>query len=134
MLAQYQHFPSPGHLNAAKYALWYLKGTKSKGITLSSKSNQTLQTYIKFPIVSDKITAITDANWGPQDQSLPTKYSNKEITLHKSRSISGYTIYVNGLIHWNSKRQTVIAASTTESETNNQRSCKRNSSHQKHSC
>ena len=116
MLAQYQHFPSPGHLEAAKYVLRYLKGTKSKGITLSSKNNQTLQSFIKFPIVNDKIAAITDANWGPQDQSLPTKRSSQEIALHKTRSISGYAIYVNGLLHWNSKRQTITAASTTESE------------------
>ena len=116
MLAQYQHYPSPGHLESAKYVLRYLKGTKSKGITLSSKINSTLQSFVKYPIINDKITAITDANWGPQDQSLPSKYAKQEIALHKTRSISGYAIYVNGLIHWSSKRQTITAASTTESE------------------
>ena len=32
MLAQYQHKPSPGHHDAAKHAIKYLKGTKTLGI------------------------------------------------------------------------------------------------------
>ena len=93
MLAQYQHYPSPGHLEAAKYVLRYLKGTKGKGITLSTKSNPTLQSFVKFPIVPDKVTAITDANWGPQDQSLPTKQLTPEIEIH---------IWIYHLCQWSS--------------------------------
>ena len=71
MLAQYQNRPTKQHLKAAKYVIKYVKGTKSRGITLSSTNTSSLHGHLHFPIHSNSIQGISDANWGPQDQSVP---------------------------------------------------------------
>ena len=55
-------------------------------------------------------------NWGPQDASKPSKTNQQELDLFKTQSISGYVIWLNGPIHWQSKRQTITAHSTAEVE------------------
>jgi len=102
MIVQYQ-------TDAAKYVLWYLKGTSTLGITFSSHHNTTLASFVKFPI--------SDANWGSQDASIP-KSTNpiQEIELFKSRSISGFLIWLGGPLHWISKRQTITTHSSAEAE------------------
>eukprot|EP00558_Chaetoceros_sp_UNC1202_P008860 CAMPEP_0197252668 /NCGR_PEP_ID=MMETSP1429-20130617/62281_1 /TAXON_ID=49237 /ORGANISM="Chaetoceros sp., Strain UNC1202" /LENGTH=60 /DNA_ID=CAMNT_0042715111 /DNA_START=83 /DNA_END=262 /DNA_ORIENTATION=+ len=60
MLAKYQSQPSKGHIDAARHVVRYLKGTKSMGITFSSKDDDKLQSFLKFPIDPSKITALTD--------------------------------------------------------------------------
>ena len=117
MLAKYQANPSQGHIDAAKHVLRYVKGTKSMGITFSSKDNDKLQSFVKFPIPASQITALTDANWGPQDASIPKPgLPPVELDLFKSRSVSGYVIWLGGPMHWVSKRQTITARSSAESE------------------
>lgn len=75
-----------------------------------------MESHVKFPI-SKPVTALTDANWGPQDQSIPTKKNPpKELPLFHSRSISGFVIWFNGPLHWISKRQTITARSSAEAE------------------
>ena len=59
---------------------------------------------------------MTDANWGPQDQSTSKHASTVPLDLFKSRSISGYLLWFNGPLHWVSKRQTITARSTAEAE------------------
>ena len=56
-----------------------------------------------------------DANWGPQDASKPTK-NPPELELFKTRSLSGYLLWLNGPVHWQSKWQTITARSTAEAE------------------
>ena len=67
LLAKFTHRPSQGHIDAAIRLVKYLKGTKTRGITFSNKSNNKLSLYVNFPIIDDIATALTDANWGPQD-------------------------------------------------------------------
>ena len=56
-------------------------------------------------------------NWGPQDTSVPkVSTKSRHLPLFKSRSISGYLIWLGGSIYWQSKRQTITAHSTTEAE------------------
>ena len=115
ILAKYQNCPSHGHLQAAKYVVRYLKGTTSHGITFNSDSDHILQSFLHFPSHKQKLTGISDANWGAQDQS--TVYdSNITLELHKSRSISGHIITLHGPLHWSSKRQSITARSSAESE------------------
>jgi hypothetical protein len=57
-----------------------------------------------------------DANWGPQDQSVPPPNTNQKVDLFKSRSVSGFLIWLGGPLHWVSKRQTITARSSAESE------------------
>ena len=116
ILAQYQNTPSPGHLQSARYIVKYLKGTSSLGITFNSSHDNILQSFLQFPQHGKRTLAgISDGNWGAQDQS--TSYKNDTLlALHKSWSISGHIITLHGPIHWSSKRQTITARSSAESE------------------
>ena len=117
LLAKYMSDPSQGHIYAARNVIRYLKGTRHHGISFSTQQNLSLQSYIKFPIDETKFLSMTDANWGPQDQSSkshPTTQS--QLDLFKTRSLSGYLLLFGGPVHWMSKRQTITARSTTEAE------------------
>jgi hypothetical protein len=116
MLAKYSNNPSKGHIDQAKRVIKYLKGTKTKGILFTSRQHSKLETFIKFPISPSIITTMTDANWGPQDQSKPSPTNNEDLELLKSRSISGYLIWLGGPVHWSSKRQSITARSSAEAE------------------
>jgi hypothetical protein len=116
MLAKYNNNPSKGHIDQAKRVIKYLKGAKSKGILFSSKHRVQLEAFVKFPISPTSVTTMTDANWGPQDQSKLTEKNQEELELYKSRSISGYLIWLGGPVHWISKRQSITARSSTEAE------------------
>ena len=115
VLSKCTHKATKGHLDACKYVGRYLKGTKHLGIEFTSRRNCKLEAFVKFPIDPNSITPFTDANWGPQDQSKP-KPKDPPLELFKSRSISGFIIWSNGPIHWMSKRQTITARSSAESE------------------
>ena len=117
ILAKYLSKPTKAHIDAAKRVVRYLKGTRTYGIGFKSSKTTTLQTFVKFPIPNNKITALTDANWGPQDQSkLRNKETIPELELFKSRSISGFLIWYGGPVHWVSKRQAITARSSAEAE------------------
>jgi Reverse transcriptase (RNA-dependent DNA polymerase). len=117
IIAQYQSDPSPGHLDAAKHVLRYLKGTKDLGISFSSNRNTPLESFVKFPIDPNQIHPFSDANWGPQDASCPKPGDPpQELNLFKSRSISGFLLWFGGPLHWVSKRQSITARSSTEAE------------------
>ena len=118
ILAKYVKSPSKGHIDAAKRILRYLKGTANKGITFTSHKQSHIESFIKFPIPdSPSVIALTDANWGPQDQSRPTSTRTyPDLQLFKTRSISGFIIWGHGPIHWVSKRQTLTARSSAEAE------------------
>eukprot|EP00557_Chaetoceros_sp_GSL56_P002018 CAMPEP_0176495642 /NCGR_PEP_ID=MMETSP0200_2-20121128/10769_1 /TAXON_ID=947934 /ORGANISM="Chaetoceros sp., Strain GSL56" /LENGTH=849 /DNA_ID=CAMNT_0017893541 /DNA_START=929 /DNA_END=3474 /DNA_ORIENTATION=+ len=90
IIAQYQSNPSPGHLEAARYVLRYLKGTSNLGITFSSQVKPSLESFVKFPIAPDKLHPFSDANWGPQASTPKPNDSPIELDLFKSRSISGF--------------------------------------------
>ena len=57
-----------------------------------------------------------DANWGPQDQSKPDPDKPQKLELFKTRSLSGFLLWLNGPLHWQSKRQSITARSTAEAE------------------
>jgi hypothetical protein len=116
MPAKYSNNPSKGHINQAKRVIKYLKGTKEEGILFFSKNQTKLETFVKFPIPSTQIISMTDANWGPQDQSKPTEANMEELELFKSRSISCYLIWLGGPVHWDSKQQSITASSLREAE------------------
>ena len=116
LLSQYQHCPSPGHVKAAKHVIKYLKGSSSNGILFNSSHDDILQSFLQFPTKSKhRLTGVSDANWGAQDQST-TYHPNLTLELHKSRSFSGHIITLHGPVHWSSKRQSITARSSAESE------------------
>ena len=116
MLAKYTLKATPAHIDAVKRVIKYLKGTKEYGITFSTTTNHNLESFVKFPIPPNQVTSLTDANWGPQDQSKPLPNETRTLDLFKSRSLSGFLVWLGGPIHWSSKRQTITARSSAEAE------------------
>lgn len=93
VLARQLHAPTERHFKLLKRTLRYLKGTSTIGLN--------------FPIngmcAADSICAAVDADWGGDEETR--------------RPTSGYVVTVYGSpIFWRSKRQTVIALSSAESE------------------
>ena len=117
ILAQHQHRPNDKHIAAARYVIKYVLSTKSKGITFDSQTDDKLTSYVHFPISTSKVTATSDANWGPQDQTqLPQHELPPELELFKTRSMSGHLVTLLGPLHWSSKRQRITARSSCEAE------------------
>jgi Reverse transcriptase (RNA-dependent DNA polymerase). len=85
IIAQYQSNPSPGHLDAAKHVLRYLKGTKNLGISFSSQRNTSLESFVKFPIDPNKLHPFSDATG---DHKMP-QYQNQMIP-HKNLTYSNH--------------------------------------------
>jgi hypothetical protein len=117
ILAQHNSNPSHGHIDAARYILQYLKGTSNLGISFSTLPNSNLESFVKYPVDPSQLLPFSDANWGPQDQSVP-KPNDPPVLLDlwKSRSISGFMIWLSGPLHWMSKRQSITARSSAEAE------------------
>jgi hypothetical protein len=113
LLAQHQSNPSQGHLDAALSVVHYLSHTKTLGMYFSSLRRPTLETFIHFPVLPN-LLAMSDANWRPQDATVPK--SNVELPLFVSRSMSAFYIDLFGPLHWMSKRQSVTAGSSAEAE------------------
>ena len=116
LLAKYQNNPSPGHLTAAIHVLKYLRNTKHLGISFHTNEELTLQSFIHFPIKSLRAIAFSDANWGPQDSSVPKPDNKEQLDLFKTRSMSGYLIKLHGPLHWSAGRQKITARSTAQAE------------------
>ena len=115
-LAKYSNKASSGHIQAAKHVIRYIKGTKSKGITFSNKERTNINSFVKFPVNPTSVVSLADANWGPQDQSHPHPDKPQEVELFKSRSMSGFMVWLGGPIHWVAKRQSITARSSAEAE------------------
>jgi hypothetical protein len=113
LLAQHQSEPSPGHLDSALYVVNYLASTKTLGIYFTSRRQSKLESFLHFPI-SSPVLSMADANWGPQDASIPS--SPLDLPLFVSRSMSAFYIDLLGPLHWMSKGQKVTAASSAEAE------------------
>jgi hypothetical protein len=117
MIAKYTIIPTKGHIDAVKRVIKYLKGTKCKGILFTTSSSTKISAYVKFPVPTNKVVSMCDANWGPQDQSVPKTSSQlPQLPLFQTRSVSGYLLWLGGPLHWVSKRQSITARSSAESE------------------
>ena len=89
ILAQFIQNPAIVHWNALKRVIVYLRTTKELWLTMGGTE-------------SELVTGYCDADWGSQS--------------HR-HSISGYAFYMGeGTVSWSSKKQHIIALSTTEAE------------------
>jgi hypothetical protein len=96
-LAAYTANPSFEHYNAAKRVLRYVKGTRNYGITYHDDNSR-----LVGPTDSNNFYGFSDATFANTDDC---------------KSISGYIFLLNtGAITWMSKKQAMIALSTTEAE------------------
>lgn len=116
LLAQHQSNPSPQYIKAAKYAIRYVSGTKSRGINFSRRISIELSAFLNFSVSPNKILPFFHANWRGQNQSRPDPKNSQEILRFTTRSMSGFLIYANGPLHWISKRQKITACSTAEAK------------------
>jgi hypothetical protein len=113
LLAQHQSLPSPEHYDAALYVVKYLATTKSLGIYFTSSRDSILQSYLHFPL-QQSFVSMSNANWGPQDASISS--NKQDLPLFVSRSMSAFYIDLFGPLHWISKSQSTMAASSAEAE------------------
>ena len=98
-LSQFLSNPSPAHIKAARRVLSYLAGTTTHGVT-----------YGPGHIGDEAMRLVGYAD---------SDYAGLQLTftLSDPKSTSGYVFYLaGGLISAQSKRQSVVAQSTTESE------------------
>ena len=107
IISQYNTKCSPGHIKSAKYAIRYLKSTLHLSIKFSSKNQSNIESFVQFPLDPSRLHALTNANWGPQDQTVPKPNDPPvKLKLFKTRSIAGHVIWWGDPLHWLSKRQT----------------------------
>lgn len=91
-LSQFLETPTTTHWSAAKRVLRYLQGTKSLGLTYGIKFDQGMA-----------LTAFSDADYAS--------------CIDTRKSISGVLLMLNGgPVIWSSRKQGVIATSTTDAE------------------
>ena len=113
MLARYLNRPTKKHIDTARYAIKCVKHTSHLGIIFNSKITPLLKTFNQF--LTDPLHALTDANWSSQDQST-SKTKSTTFPLFKSRSMSGHIIHLYDPLHWQCKRQMIMARSSAEAE------------------
>lgn len=90
LLSRYNYAPQMAHLLAAKQILRYVRGTTSQGLFYPRSDTFTLIGY-------------SDADWGGD--------------LDQRKSTGAYIFTINNTpVTWNTKKQTCIALSSTESE------------------
>ena len=87
-LARFMADPHPIHFDAAKRVLRYLKGTKDLRLT--------------FGLNDDGLVGYTDADWASQ--------------AHRHSISSSVFLVSGGVISWSSRKQPIVALSTTEAE------------------
>jgi Reverse transcriptase (RNA-dependent DNA polymerase) len=90
VVSRYMHDPRISHLETVYQILRYLKGCPGRGVFFGKMGHMRVEVY-------------TDANWAG--------------CLDNRKSTSGYCAFVGGnLVSWRSKKQSVVARSTTEAE------------------
>jgi len=130
-LGAYNHSPSSAHMDAALYAIKYLRQTVEYGIAFHSTAQVSTSGYVHFPFHHDieaysdalpptaaekqELTAYSDACWGSQLGG--STLMGEEIEMFKLRSMSGYiVIRAGGPIAWASVRQERTSRSSCEAE------------------
>ncbi len=130
-LAGYNHVPTQRHMDAALYAIKYIRSTVEYGIAFHSNANTSASAYVHFPFHHDieayndalpptaaeqsELTAYSDACWGSQLGN--TTLIGTQIEMFKLRSMSGYMIVrAGGPIAWASVRQERTSRSSCEAE------------------
>jgi len=114
--------PTQGHLDAIRYVGRYIKATADYGISFSSNANDSLESFLTFPLDDSipnvlKPTAFTDSNWGPQDASVPTYKTSRQVSLNETRSISGHLVFLSGgPLIWKSQKEKRTSRSSCEAE------------------
>jgi hypothetical protein len=90
VVSRYMHDPRTGHMDVVYRILRYLKGIPGRGLWFKRNKHMNLEGYC-------------DTDWAS--------------SRNDRRSTSGYCVFVGGnLVSWRSKKQAVVARSTSEAE------------------
>jgi len=95
-LAQFMQDPTPAHWLGVKRIFRYLRGTSKQGLVYSSS--------LSVPPSLHQLTGWSDADWAGD--------------IDTRRSTSGYIFQLDSscLLSWQSRKQTIVALSSTEAE------------------
>ena len=105
-------------IDAVKYLGRYLKSTADLGLLFSAHRNTALEGYFHFPLfetddlpsrgTAPHLISFCDANWGPQDASLPTSHGSlRQLSIDETRSICGHLLMMGGgPIFWKVHKKT----------------------------
>jgi hypothetical protein len=130
LLASHTNSPSPGHLDAVKHLGRYIKSTAELGLLFSSRRNVALESYVYFPVngvddlpscgTAPTLLGFCDANWGPQDASVPQVSDSSSLRLVsplETRSICGHVLMMGGApVFWKCHKESRNSRSSTEAE------------------
>ena len=114
-LSAYNHDPWKVHLTAAKRVLRYLKGTRDLGIHFSRVSEEDGG--------SVRLLGYSDAGWEnstktPSESVSLLGYSDADWAnnVKDRHSVGAFIFFYGGPVSWQSRKQTILATSTLESE------------------
>jgi hypothetical protein len=118
------HYPSPGHLDAARYFGHYILSKMNLGLVFSTDATHSLESYIYFPLSDDddctthpSLSTFCDANWGPQDASHLVPSHPRLVSIDESRSICGHLFFYGGCpILWKTHKEKRVSRSSCEAE------------------
>jgi hypothetical protein len=106
------------------------------GLQFTSSPNASLESYIHFPLSNDSKCSsynnlnnlnICDANWGPQDASIPSSTNTRLVSINESRSICGHIFFLGGCpILWKTHKEARISRSSCEAEVKATDECVKN--------
>jgi len=79
------------------------------GLVFSSSGNPILEAFLHFPLNDDIITpdgflsphctGFCDANWGPQDASVPkTDAPSRSVSIHETKLVCGHVLFMGVLL------------------------------------
>jgi hypothetical protein len=122
LLSTHTHRPSPGHLEARKHVLFYLKGSSERGILYQSVGLSTgtsdltgVVSYL-FCNHEDPI-GFCDLNWGPQDASHPMEEPDDVLNVEESQSLQGaHIVRMGGAVAWKEMREKRVSRATCKAE------------------
>jgi hypothetical protein len=116
------HCPGPGHLEAGKHILRYLKGSSERGILYRSVGLSTgtseLNGVVSYPFCDhEDPIGFCDSNWGPQDASHPTGEPDNVLNVEEARSLQGALIVrMGGTIAWKEMREKRVSRATCKAK------------------
>jgi len=128
LLVSFTSSPIPGHLDAIKHVGHHIKSTAVLGLVFSSPGNPVLEAYIHFPLSDDHITpegfisplctGFWDANWGPQDASIPKSYVPLHpVSIQETMSVCGHVLFMGDApIKWVTHKERCNSHSSCEAE------------------
>ena len=125
LLSRHITNPSPGHMEAAKHVLRYLRGTPDNGLMFVEHSRDNpIHGYISWPPnvpppSHHSSGKYTDSNWGPQDASrpLPEEEETRTVTDDECKSLQGaFIVRSGGPIWWKVEREDRCSRSSCEAE------------------